>query len=658
MTSYNKSLHLLSRVIILVWVLFHCNFSIAQTTISGQINSYSAVTGFPGDCRNVITVDNPAGFIAGTQVLIIQMQGATINQSNDGSYGEIITYNGAGLYEKAVIQVVDENEITLTADLVNTYDLSGKVQLVTIPQYTDVVVGGLLTVLPWNGTTGGVLAFEASGTVTLNANISVDGVGFRGGQITNDPNNLKNDCNPIPLFYNGEYFYDEDSWRSAFKGEGIAEFINNKELGRGPQANGGGAGNDHNSGGGGGANYGAGGDGGNNNDPDDGIFSSTCKGYYPGLGGKFARSNNRVFLGGGGGGGHSNNNRGTAGGNGGGIIYIKANTLSGNGRTISANGISAEEGTGDGGGGGGAGGTILLNINPSNPIINSINIQVQGGNGANISNSGQNRCFGPGGGGGGGLVASTVDLSDIVSGITGVALAGGNPGATINSSASCNNSTNGATTGGEGIVLNTFVMPMGTIITGDLCKPVPTPVEFIQFTAKLENTGVKLEWITASETNNDYFAVERSDNNQIFSQITQVAGSGNSNNIKKYQAVDWNPMYGISYYKIRQVDYDGKVSYSKVVAVENKRDQFTFTVFPNPVQIKESFNLKIYMPQEETVQIQLVDLIGKLIFSIDKHVYTGQNMIELNALTITSGVYFIYVKTSKGYKVQKIKAVK
>lgn len=93
------------------------------------------------------------------------------------------------------------------------------------------------------------------------------------------------------------------------------------------------------------------------------------------------------------------------------------------------------------------------------------------------------------------------------------------------------------------------------------------PVELLSFKAIPEDNGVVLLWETATETNNDYFSVERSFNGNEWATIGTVKGSGNSNERLSYSFLDTNPFGGTSYYRIRQNDYNQKFSFSDVVAV-------------------------------------------------------------------------------------------
>ncbi|MBA2422953.1 MAG: hypothetical protein H0V61_06980, partial [Chitinophagales bacterium] len=228
-----------------------CHFTWAQN-ISGIINNYAQVTGIAG---TIITTISSAGFSVGDQIVIIQMKGATIINTNIVSYGDITSLNDAGNWEFATIAAITGNDIIISADLVNTYTATnGKVQIVSVPSYCSVTITDTLSCQPWDGLTGGVLAFISGGTVTMNADINVSGKGFRPGPTCN---NGTLNCS------NTGYFYNPDNCLAGWKGEGIAEYVNAAQSGgRAKLANGGGGSNKGNSGGGGGGNYGAGGLGG------------------------------------------------------------------------------------------------------------------------------------------------------------------------------------------------------------------------------------------------------------------------------------------------------------------------------------------------------------------------------------------------------------
>ncbi|HKR03369.1 MAG TPA: hypothetical protein VJY62_01930, partial [Bacteroidia bacterium] len=365
--------------------------------ISGIINTYTPVIAItPSTCLSSITVLSSAGFAAGDLILVIQMENAVINTTNTASYGTILNYNNSGNFEYAKIFSVAGTTIQTIAPLVNNYDILGVVQLVRVPQYASPTITGTISCPPWNGITGGIIALDATGTITMNADIDASKKGFRGGFYQASADIGMHGVNYMAL-NNPDTF--------SLKGEGIASYNLAPFIsGRGAAANGGGGGNSHNAGGGGGSNAGCGGNGG---------YAYTDLGYganyasAQGIGG-YALSNTgssfKIFMGGGGGAGHSNNLSNSSGGNGGGIVLITANNLGGNSKYIKSSGDSSRTTIGDGAGGGGAGGTIVFNCANVTSILN---IDVQGGNGGNIIAVGITFPHGPGGGGGGGLAVFT-----------------------------------------------------------------------------------------------------------------------------------------------------------------------------------------------------------------------------------------------------------
>ena len=414
--------------------------------LKGIINHYAAVNAID-TCSGLLQVSDTSGFRVGNFILLAQMQGAQISNANDAQFGQILNIGSAGRIEKCRIKSVAAGALLLEARPVYRYDPAGKVQVVSYPIFPASIVTDTLRPKAWDGQTGGVLAFEVQGLLILDAPIDASGAGFRGGQGFIAPNN---NCNF--LFPENDYYYNLGSWRGAWKGEGIASYISNREFGRGPQANGGGGGNDHNAGGGGGANISDGGAGGNNDEPN----NLGCDGYFPGRGGVSTLfTQGRLFMGGGGGAGHSNNDLRSRGGNGGGIIIMNTGSIiAGAVPLIRANGASADITSGDGGGGGGAGGSIHL---LAGVLTEGVVVEAHGGNGGSPDESTTNRCHGPGGGGSGGRIITNKPAISTAQ--------GGMPGVVLNSSNGCNGSSVGAQAGEAGFVQGLEPIVQGMITT-------------------------------------------------------------------------------------------------------------------------------------------------------------------------------------------------
>ncbi len=638
--------------VLAVWMTSFVNAQVSN--ISGIINNVNVVVNSVDNAANSVNVSNTAGLAIGDTVLLIQMQGATMNTSNSAAFGDLNNLNNAGNYEFNIICDVDVSgsNIVLQNQLLRTYDNGAGVQLIHVPTYEDVHVTGTLTANPWNGSTGGVLVLWARGYARLQGGITMwmDSMGFRGG----DYLRIFDACGcgfSDPQY--PDYFYPYNDNRGAHKGEGIAGFTANREGGRGKNLTGGGGGNDHNAGGGGGSNFGAGGQGGEPCATRSCFLGQYCRGFFPGIGASslsasINNTSNRIFLGGGGGAGDSNdtNGAGSGGTNGGGIIIIVADSLAPNGANIYARGRQPATGSGDGVGGGGAGGTVLISARAINPFQN-MNIYVNGGNGGNsnwFSASQNYNSKGKGGGGGGGVFwyngAAIPGNWNIVSN-------GGAAGS--ETGPSCLGNTGGSQPGGNGASLTGLSIPFGGASFG----PCVLPVEYSYLTAEKAGTMARINWGTSVETNNDFFEVQRSYDGQTFEVLGLQNSQGSSGD---YTFLDMAPQTGENFYRIRQVDVNGTSRLSKVVSVNFDAQEVAIVdIFPNPVQRADLLQARLALPMDAMTAIQVYDAYGKIIFQ--QQIQPTSTFYDLRIPTDnwSGGVYFL--KINAGNRSQVIRRV-
>jgi hypothetical protein len=146
--------------------------------------------------------------------------------------------------------------------------------------------------------------------------------------------------------------------------------------------------------------------------------------------------------------------------------------------------------------------------------------------------------------------------------------------------------------------------------------PHPLPIELLFFDAKLTtNKTVELSWATASETNNDYFTIEKTKDGLLFEKVTDVSGAGNSRERIQYNTFDNDPYKGFSYYRLKQTDFDGKFVYSKLVGIDNSRpEQHNFMVFPNP-STDGMINVNIKGNEADKGIIIITDPLGRTVYS-------------------------------------------
>lgn len=172
------------------------------------------------------------------------------------------------------------------------------------------------------------------------------------------------------------------------------------------------------------------------------------------------------------------------------------------------------------------------------------------------------------------------------------------------------------------------------------CSIVPLSISLSNFTAVRENDLVNVSWITMSESNNDYFIVERSYNGETWSVVDYVDGAGNSSSPKLYTVEDRNVKSSKAYYRIKQFDFDGKSSTSSSIVVSDYLEN-NMTIHPNPAKNQ----LNVIAPFEFN-SVEIIDIKGETIktFTIENSV---QAYIDLNDML--DGMYFI--KVTDGNKV-------
>ncbi|HRK54245.1 MAG TPA: T9SS type A sorting domain-containing protein [Cyclobacteriaceae bacterium] len=163
----------------------------------------------------------------------------------------------------------------------------------------------------------------------------------------------------------------------------------------------------------------------------------------------------------------------------------------------------------------------------------------------------------------------------------------------------------------------------------------PLPVELVMFKASPLRDAIKLNWTTASELNNDYFNIERSSDAEQWVSIATIAGVGTTNETNTYETMDYQPIEGVSYYRLKQTDFDGKISFSPIERVDFV-GQNSIQVFPNPSDA--IFHLA-NSAQLDIESIKVLNNLGQIVFPV---IRKDENiMIDLSHLS--SGIYILQV---------------
>ncbi|HVT85087.1 MAG TPA: T9SS type A sorting domain-containing protein [Chitinophagaceae bacterium] len=184
----------------------------------------------------------------------------------------------------------------------------------------------------------------------------------------------------------------------------------------------------------------------------------------------------------------------------------------------------------------------------------------------------------------------------------------------------------------------------------------PLPVTLTKFSVSKSGNDALLSWTTATEINNDHFEIERSADGINFSTIGTVAGSGNSSQLINYQFTDhiWESSATIFYYRLKQVDIDGKSSYSKIIVLRlNNLAISNYTVYPNP--FTSDLKLQISSQKETDIVIQIHNSAGQLEVSQKASLQTGDNIIVVQNLgALSPGLHLMKIVSLDGVVSEKL----
>ncbi|MCC6690190.1 MAG: T9SS type A sorting domain-containing protein, partial [Bacteroidia bacterium] len=208
---------------------------------------------------------------------------------------------------------------------------------------------------------------------------------------------------------------------------------------------------------------------------------------------------------------------------------------------------------------------------------------------------------------------------------------------------------NGGTTGNTAagtIISSAVVTSFSPFTLASTTTENPLPIDLLSFTAKPNGNFVDVKWSTATETNNDYFNVERSADRINTETIATVNGAGNSSTALNYFTVDESPLSGVSYYRLKQTDFDGKYKYYNWVAVnfETTQKNFGFDIYPNPANPNTGVSINLQGAKaDQPVIVVVYDELGKEVLSkiivLEKN-NTGVTAIDPSS-TLASGIYII-----------------
>jgi hypothetical protein len=174
-------------------------------------------------------------------------------------------------------------------------------------------------------------------------------------------------------------------------------------------------------------------------------------------------------------------------------------------------------------------------------------------------------------------------------------------------------------------------------------------VNLLYFNAKQYDNEVQLSWSTASETNNDYFVVERSSDGKHFEEVSTEKGAGNSTHRNYYFSWDLRPYKGISYYRLKQVDFDGRYTYSHIQSVDMKG---LLSIYPNP---SNGLFFVFGLSKSDSISITLINVNG-VVITQDSFIKNGCATIDLSLQP--DGIYYVKIVDGENEWFEKLILIK
>jgi hypothetical protein len=185
------------------------------------------------------------------------------------------------------------------------------------------------------------------------------------------------------------------------------------------------------------------------------------------------------------------------------------------------------------------------------------------------------------------------------------------------------------------------------------------PVELTSFTAFSDDDAIRLNWSTASETNNAGFDIERSTDGASFARIGFEEGVGTTTEAQSYQFSDTAPPFASTlYYRLRQVDVDGAFEYSPVVEVAMTPSSLALLPSaPNP--FRQSTVLRYEIPEPSVVRLQVFDAVGRHVATLaDGEQSAGRHELTFDGSRLASGTYFVRLEVGANVQTQMMRLVR
>ncbi len=174
----------------------------------------------------------------------------------------------------------------------------------------------------------------------------------------------------------------------------------------------------------------------------------------------------------------------------------------------------------------------------------------------------------------------------------------------------------------------------------------PLPISLISFKVKPIGTTIQINWSTATEINNDYFTIQRSNDAVSFKDLFNIRGAGNSSSILNYMAIDQQPFNGTIFYRLKQTDFDGTNTFSDIIFVHFKKS-FPFTIYPNPFSTSTTIALGDILQKMNNCKLKIYNIFGEEKMSA----ILTERLTTITTYNLSPGTY-LYEIISNGENIQ------
>lgn len=171
------------------------------------------------------------------------------------------------------------------------------------------------------------------------------------------------------------------------------------------------------------------------------------------------------------------------------------------------------------------------------------------------------------------------------------------------------------------------------------------PITLVSFEVKAyKDNQVKLDWVTASETDNAFYTIQRSVDGVEFESVANIDGAGNSDALLFYSFVDSRPKNGLSFYRLKQTDFNGQSEYSEIrsIRIENTFIA-SFNAYPNPILKGQTLKINYRIDKDQTLKLSVFNMKGNAILIEEKQALVNEQFIEISTQTFEKGLNLIRI---------------